>query len=230
MRTIADIPFCADVEEILVERRSALLIVDMQNDFCTTEGHFDRNGKDIKAIRSIVPKVVRLLAAARDHHVPVLFAKQTTMPNLASDSPAWLYFKTRDGKSPDYTIDGTWGQDIISDLTVRSDDVVLKKFRPSAFHRTDLAASLNARKIEALVIAGCITQGCVQATATDASYNDYYVVIAEDCVQSTSQAFHENALQFLRSRYDVISSAAIHGYWANGSKSQLRRAAGATDD
>jgi nicotinamidase-related amidase len=213
MRTIADITFCVDVEEILVERRSALLIVDMQNDFCTPGGHFERNGKDIGAIREIVPNVTRLLATARAHDIPVLFAKQTTLPGHASDSAAWLYFKTRDGKTPDYAMDGTWGQEIITDLTVQSGDVVVKKFRPSAFFDTDLAELLRNRGVEALVLAGCITQGCVQATATDASYHDFYVVIAEDCVQSTSQAMHENALQFLRSRYDVVSSAAIGGWW-----------------
>jgi nicotinamidase-related amidase len=213
MKTIAGITFCADVAEILAGRRSALLVVDMQNDFCSPDGHFARNGKDVAAIAAIVPNITGLLAAARAHDVPVLFAQQTTLPGLASDSPAWLYFKTRDGKSPDYAIDGTWGQEIVPDIPIQAGDVVVKKHRPSAFVRTDLDERLRAKNIEAVVIAGCITQGCVQATATDASYRDYYVVIAEDCVQSTSQELHENALRFLRSRYDVVPSAEITTYW-----------------
>jgi nicotinamidase-related amidase len=206
---------------------SCLLVVDMQNDFCTKGGHFDRNGKDVSAISSIVPRIGEFADDARRLGIPVQFAQQTTLAGLASDTPAWLQFKTRDGKSPDYTIDGTWGHQIVDAIPVMPDEVVTRKFRPSAFFRTDLDDQLRAREIETVVIAGCITQGCVQATATDASYHDYYVIVAEDRVQSTNPELHENALRFLRSRYEVVPAADVVAAWATRA-AESKSAAGAT--
>jgi len=213
MREISGVQFYDTLEEILQPSHCALLVVDMQNDFCSPDGHFARNAKDVHAIASIIPGIGRLIEVARLAGVPVVYIQQTTLGDYASDSPAWMYFKTRDGKSPDYTMDGSWGQQIVAELTPRADELLIKKHRPSAFHLTNLDLVLRNRRVQTVVITGCLTQGCVQATATDASFHDYYTVIVDDCVQSTSQEMHQNALRFLRSRYDVLSSAEVAGIW-----------------
>jgi len=215
MREIDGIRFYDRLEEIVAPAHTALLVVDMQNDFCSPGGHFARHGRNVQRTETIVPNIRRLLAAARQAGTFIVYTRQTTLPGLASDSPAWLYFKTRDGKSPDYTLRDTWGAAFIDALRPGPDVTVVEKHRPSAFLGTDLDAILREHGVESVLVAGCLTQGCVQATTTDASYHDYYAVVAGDAVESTSAAMHENALAFLRSRYDVVSTDDITGIWGS---------------
>jgi nicotinamidase-related amidase len=214
VKEISGIPFYDQLSEILDPEHCALLVVDMQNDFCSPTGHFARNGKSISAVQSIVEPIARLLEYARGQQVPVLHTQQTTAPGLASDSPAWLYFKTRDGKAPDYTLEGSWGHDFVTELQPLAGEPVVRKYRPSAFLGTDLDRLLRSLGVETVVIAGCLTQGCVQATAMDASFHDFYTVVVADCVQSNSQEQHLNALRFLRSRYDVLPSSDVQRAWS----------------
>jgi ureidoacrylate peracid hydrolase len=214
VKAIAGIQFYDRLDEILDPAHSALLVVDMQNDFCSSNGHFARHGKSVIGLQSIVQPIARLLEYAREKHIHVLHTQQTTARGLASDSPAWLYFKTRDGKSPDYTLDGSWGHQFVDELRPLPSESVIRKFRPSAFLGTDLDQQLRAAGVETLVVAGCLTQGCVMATVMDASFHDFYGVVVEDCVQSTSQEQHANALRFLRSRYDVLPASDVVRAWS----------------
>jgi nicotinamidase-related amidase len=214
MRTVQGVRFYDALDEIVAASHTALLIVDMQNDFVAGDGHFARSGKDVARIARIIPNVRRIVEAARAAGVLVIFTRQTTLAGLASDTPAWVYFKTRDGKSPDYTIAGSWGAEFIPELDPPPGTVIIEKHRPSSFLGTALDSTLRARGIESIVVAGCVTQGCVQATVTDGSYHDYYAVVVGDAVESTSAEQHENALRFLRSRYDVISTDELAALWA----------------
>jgi nicotinamidase-related amidase len=201
--------------EIVNPAHTALLVIDVQNDGVRPDGWFARNGKDVSAAVEMLPRLVTLVTAARRAGVLPVFIQQTTLPGNQSDSPAWLYFKTRDGRTrTDYETDGTWGHQITDELAVRADDIRVKKFRPSAFHGTSLDAILRANGIRSVVTCGVITQGCVQATTTDASFHDYYTVLAEDCVASYSPALHDNALTFLKSRYDAVTGDELAALWA----------------
>ena len=215
MRELGGVSFFDRVEEILDPRHTALVVVDMQQDFCSPEGHFARAGRDVSRIAAIVPAIANLVGTARSLGVPVVHIMQTTLANHASDSPAWMYFKTRDGKAPNYTMDGSWGQEIVPELAPDPGEPVVKKHRPSAFYLTDLDLILRNRGIATVAICGCITQGCVQATTMDASFHDYYSVLIKDCVQSTNQELHENALKFLGSRYDLVTSEELARIWSS---------------
>jgi nicotinamidase-related amidase len=216
MREIGGISFYSDLAEIVAPQHTALLVVDMQNDFVADGGHFARHGRDVARIQAIIPTLRDIVAAARRAGVLTVYTRQLTLPGLASDTPAWVYFKTRDGKSPDYTLRDSWGAEFVNELAPPPEVPVVDKFRPSAFYRTTLDETLRGRGIESVVVAGCVTQGCVQATTTDASYHDYYAVVAEDAVQSTSPAMHENALAFLRSRYDLVPVRDLTRIWLAG--------------
>src|SRR4051794_30465986 len=99
MRRIAGISFYDRVEEIVAPRHTALIVVDMQNDFCTLGGHFATHGRDVDRITAVIPRISELIASALTAGVMVVYTQQTTLPGLASGTPAWVYFKTRDGKS-----------------------------------------------------------------------------------------------------------------------------------
>jgi nicotinamidase-related amidase len=214
VKRINGVAVFSELTEIMDPAHTALLVVDVQNDMCHVDGWMAQQGRDVGAIGEAVPRIAGLASAARECGVTVVLIEQTTLPDNASDSPAWLYFKTRDGRRrTDYTLDGSWGQQTLEEIGRAPGDVVVRKHRPSAFHATTLDLLLRARGIRSVAVCGTITQGCVQATVMDASFHDYYVVVAGDAVQSFSPELHENALTFLRSRYDVADGGEIAAVW-----------------
>lgn len=217
MKTVSGRTIPSSTGELLDPARCALLVIDLQNDFLSDEGHYARHGRDVARMRRILPALHELIGAARSSGARVVFVQQSTLPDGASDSDAWLYFKTRDGKSPDYTLAGTWGEELYG-IEPLEDEPRIRKFRPSAFHGTELARILGEMGVETVVTSGVLTQGCVLATTLDASFNDFYTVVARDAVAGPSAELHEVALTFLSSRYDCLANAEIVRSWASGAR------------
>jgi len=203
-------------DEILKYTNTGIIVVDMQNDFAHLEGHFAKHGKDISAIRDIIPNIRNFLGKARENNIPIIYIQQTTLPDGKSDSSAWLRLKTRDGKTPEYTLKGTWGEEIIEEIKPERSDVIVKKFRPDAFVNTPLDHILRCSGIESVIIIGVTTEGCLESTVRGASYHDYYVIVAEDCVASTDKTMHLNSLHFMKARYTVVDSKYIVQIWEGG--------------
>jgi ureidoacrylate peracid hydrolase len=90
---------------------------------------------------------------------------------------------------------------------------VVKKWRSSAFVGTNLDMVLRCNGIKTLVVTGDVTQGCVESTARDASFHDYYVVVLEDCVATYEHDLHEASLKVLRTRVDVTPSGDVLKIW-----------------
>lgn len=226
MKLINGTQVFSELREIVAPKHTALIVVDMQNDLILPEGWFAKNGKDVSRFAGIIPRVEQLVTLARGAGVLPIFMEQTTLANNASDPPAWLYFKTRDGRqNTDYALPGSWGHQTVDELKVGRDDVRIQKFRPSSFHETPLNMILQARDIKSVVICGTVTQGCIQATVMDASFHNYYTVLVEDGVQSYSEPLHENALTFMRSRYDTSTVDEIASIWSQPKTSGVSRPA-----
>jgi nicotinamidase-related amidase len=209
------------LEELVDPAHAALLVIDMQRDFCTPGGAFDKLGVDISMYPPMVPRLARLTDGARAAGVPVFYLQMTVLPGRISDSPAQIRFNLRlhlgsEGviEPLDYTPDGSEGQQIIPELAPRDGDVVIKKYRSSAFWGTNLDMLLRANGIKTCVVSGCTTEGCVESTARDAMFGDYYVVIPEDCVASDDRAQHDASLLLMRHRFDLATSDAILGVWS----------------
>jgi ureidoacrylate peracid hydrolase len=200
------------LREIIEPSHTALLVVDIQNDFCHPDGQFAKS-KNIEAITAMVPNWVEFVNAAQDMGIFTVFIRQLTLPHGRSDSPAWLRFKCRDGKNPEYTLLGSWGAEIVEGLTPRERDVVVPKFRPDAFVRTPLDSILRTQGIESVVIIGTTTEGCVESTVRGASYHDYYVVPVGDLISGPNPQLHENSLTFMRARYPVAEAREILQAW-----------------
>ena len=218
MKTIQGRSIPSSPTELLNPGRTALLVIDYQNDFLSDRGHYARHGRDVARMREILPAVRALVDAARNSGAHVVFVQQSTLPDGKSDSDAWLYFKTRDGKSPDYTLAGSWGEELY-ELQPREGETRIRKFRPSAFHETELAEILRSMEVGTVVTCGVLTQGCVLATTLDASFNDFYTVVARDAVAGPTPALHDVALTFLSSRYDCLTNDEIIEAWTSGQPS-----------
>lgn len=202
-------PVYDTLEEMLDPTHAAVIVVDIQNDFCHPHGHFARHGKDVSPIMERVPTMVSFIRESQALGVRVIFLRQCTLPDGRSDSPAWLRFKTRDGKRPDYTIPHTWGWEFVDGLTVRPQDCVVEKYRPDGFLHTCLDHLLRASGIATVIILGTTTEGCVESTVRSASYHDYYVVVVTDAVASPNPALHEGSMRLFQARYPMATSQEI---------------------
>jgi nicotinamidase-related amidase len=195
----------------------------MQRDFCTPGGAFERLGISISMYPPMVPRLAQLVQGARAAKVLVVYVLMTVLPGRASESPAQIRFNMRmhlsqaEGEPLGYTEDGSEGQKLIPELTIEDSDIVVKKYRSSGFWGTNLDMLLRSNGIQTVIMAGCTTEGCVESTARDAMFNDYYVVIAEDCVASDDRAQHDASMLLMRNRFDIAGSERILREWTNRS-------------
>jgi nicotinamidase-related amidase len=209
MKTIQGKQVFDTLEELVAAPHTAVVAIDIQNDFCHPEGHFARAGKQVAHMAPAVDTMVSFVNAAQQRGVPVIFVRQQTLPGGHSDSPSWLRFKTRDGKSPEYTLPGSFGAEFVQGLEPGANDTVVNKFRSDAFVGTCLDNVLKARGILTLVMLGTTTEGCVESTVRAGSYHDYYVVVLKDAVAGPNKKLHENSLEFFQARYPLHSAQEV---------------------
>jgi len=175
--------------------RAAVIVVDMQNDFGSEGGMFARAGIDISSIRAAVAPTARVLAAARQAGIAVVYLKMGFHPDLSDlgppDAPNRLkHLPLRVGETvsaPDGTesrilIRDTWNTEILTELTPEPRDVVLYKHRYSGFYETELDALLKSRNVKYLIFTGCTTSVCVESTIRDAMFRDYCCLLLADCM------------------------------------------------
>lgn len=200
----------------LEPRRAALIVIDLQNDYCAEAGHLARNGQDVSAIGAILPRVARLAAAARAAGALVIFTQQTSYPGGIARSAARARYKAKakPGLGTDYPLAGSWGHAIAETLKPETADVLLPKCRQSAFFGTPLDTILRAAHRDILLFCGAVTEGCVETSVRDAGIHDYIPVVVEDCVASNRPELHQAAMIVLRARYDTIDADALLSGWS----------------
>jgi nicotinamidase-related amidase len=210
-----------ELHELVDPRHAALVLVDMQQDFVAPDGTFARLGLDLAMYKKVRPRLVGLLEAAREHGVLVVHIQNTALPDRMSDSPAQIRFnlrmheEARQGGPPlRYTVPGTPGHEFVAELGPLPHELVVQKYRSSAFWGTNLELLLRSNGIETVIVGGCTTEGCVESTARDAMFCDHYVVIAEDCVGSDDKEQHDASMLLMRHRFDLASAGQIQDVWA----------------
>lgn len=200
---------CQTLPEVLVPHQTAVVAIDIQNDFFSPKGVFAAAGRDMSLANQHLPNMVKLMTTAQANGIFTVFVRQLTLPEGKGDSPAWLRLKVRDGKSPDYTLIGSWGAEFCEGIKPRASDPVVDKFRPDAFHRTNLDLILRSNGIQTVVLLGANTEGCVESTVRSCAHHDYYTVVAEDAVASSNVAYHDASLKLMRNRFLVGSTKEI---------------------
>jgi ureidoacrylate peracid hydrolase len=209
--------------------RTGVIVVDMQNDFATVGGMFERAGIDISIIRPAIEPTRQLLDAARAAGIRVAYLKMGFLDDLsdsgAPSSPNWLKHGplhagdsviAPDGTPSRILIRDTWNTAIIDELTPQAGDLVVWKHRFSGFFETPLHDLLQAEGIDTLLFVGATTSICVESTVRDAMYRDYHCVIIEDCVaepigHDLPVSNHQASLLALQILFGSITdSAAVH--------------------
>jgi nicotinamidase-related amidase len=225
MITIDNQQVFTETTELVDPAHTALVVIDPQNDFCAEGGIFARAGKDMSTFPAAIRACAGLVDAARAAGVQVFFIQNQKLSHGRSTSPAWLRFLTvRNGitEEPEVCLAGSWGAEFVPELQPAGRDIVVQKWRSSAFVGTNLDMLLRANRIRTVVCCGFITQGCVESTARDAGFYDYYPVVVEDAVANHDPDLHAASLLVQRSRYDVMASATILPVW-EAAVPQLRR-------
>lgn len=213
-----------ELAELVDPAHTALLLVDMQRDFIDPAGLFGELGVDLTMYDKSRPRLAALLAEARQSGVLIVHIKNTALPNRMSDSPAQIRFNLRmhenarrDGPPLRYTVPGTPGYEFVEEFQPVAGELVVNKYRSSAFWGTNMEMLLRSNGVETVVIGGCTTEGCVESTARDAMFNDHYVVIASDCVASDDPAQHDASMLLMRHRFDMATATEIADVWGSSS-------------
>ncbi len=196
----------------LAPRHTALLVVDMQNDFCSAGGYIERVvKKESSACGRVAEKVNRLVDAARKAGLPVLWLRANYEPSgLPENMRARL---VEHGISDGCCIPGSWGYDWHGVQPAPVEPVIDKRCYDGMVG-TPLDAELRARGIRTILFAGVQTNICVEATLRHAHALGYYCVLAEDCVASHTPAAHDMTLATVRFLLgDVIPLAEIERLW-----------------
>jgi ureidoacrylate peracid hydrolase len=174
--------------------RTAVVVVDMQNDFAAEGGMFARAGIPISGVAAVVETIARVLDAARRAGMTVVYLAMQFEPDLsnagAPDAPNFLKHKplgvgdvvqAPDGRESRTLVKGSWGAEILPELAPEEGDIVVPKHRYSGFFQTELDSILREHAVEALVFTGCTTSVCVDSTLRDAFYRDYRCLLLSDC-------------------------------------------------
>jgi ureidoacrylate peracid hydrolase len=218
MQTIWGKEVYDSLEELVDPAHSAVVIVDMQNDFCHRDGYYGTLDIDMTDIEAAVVAMAPVVDAARAAGIPVIWIQQTLLEEALADSPAWLRRRTRGTMAPEWTLQGQWGAAISEPLAPAPGEPVVEKHRSSAFRGTNLDLILRSRDIETVVIGGVVTQGCVESTARDATFHDYYVVMLRDCVATVDSELHAASMKCQSTRYDFTDSATVISSWERAAR------------
>lgn len=204
----------------------ALLIVDVQNDFAADGGAMHREGRDVSMAQAMVPRLERLLEAARAAKVRIVWIRNVynTGPNWYL-SEVWLEQakRRRNGAYVDYPVcePQQWNGDFYK-ISPKPDEVIVTKHRYGAFESSDLDLVLRSRGIRTVIMTGIATNVCVETTARQAFLRDYYVVFTSDCTATYSQAQHDATLFNIDQFFgQVVTSEEVMACW-QPAKARLR--------
>jgi ureidoacrylate peracid hydrolase len=174
--------------------RTAVLVVDMVNDFCLADGRMPLPDAD----RLYAPQR-SVIEAVRDTGGVVVHIVDTHRPELREDRE----FRIREP----HCIEGTPGARVVDALAPRADDLTVRKPRYSGFFGTDLDLVLRDMHVEHVVVMGVVTNICVRSTVHDAFFHGYRVVVPEDTVAATGPREQASSLYDIGTHFGVVSTA-----------------------
>lgn len=204
-----------ELKKSIEANQAALLVIDMQNDFCHEEGALARRGADISLIQQMVPNLLNLIEAASSVSLPTIYI--VTTHDSWTDSARWVS-RYKEGQVSSCRT-GSWGAELYK-MSPEEKDRVIIKHRYSAFVGTELDLILRSRLIRNLLITGVGSKVCVESTARDAFMRDYQLVLVEDCMAACTKEEHDSTVKTMAKYFDAIvalSGEIIERWYESGS-------------
>ena len=219
-RRIAHVQPLAGLEQKVRPEHAALLVIDMQNDFCASKGVVAKGGRDVSEVQEMAARLPDLIAAARAAGVLVVFVRNV----YSSDanfylSDVWLEQAARK-QGGGYTsvpvcAAGSWEGDFYGAVRPEPGDPVVTKHRYSGFYNTDLDTILRSHGVRTIIATGVSTNVCVETTAREAFIRDYYVVLVADGTAAYTQEEHDKTLKDIDRFFgEVTTIAELKAAWA----------------
>lgn len=189
----------------VLKAQIALIIIDMQVDFCAAGGWVDQLGEDVSNTRSVIEPIREALEAARTAGITIIHTREGHLPDL-SDLHGNKQWRTRAhglgigdrGKNGRILVQNEPGWQIIPELAPVEGELVINKSGKSSFHRTELASELEKRHITRLAVAGVTSDCCVQSTVRDGYEHGIECVLLADCTAAVETPNHEATLEILK--------------------------------
>ena len=187
----------ATLAELVEPRRTALMVVDVQNDYC--------DPTYAPATVAMLPRLRTLVDEARRFGVQVIYTRDVQGDRW--NTPVWLSRHAGRPQRAGKCLEGTPGAELHPDFPPREGDLVVVKHRYSAFVGTDLEQVLRARRIETLVFTGIATNICVESALRDAFQRDYWAVAVSDCTATFSETYQALSLEIIARNFGVVAEA-----------------------
>lgn len=198
----------AEPQTITIDaNKTALLIVDMQNDFCTEGGWLHSRGIDITPNRAPIAPLTALIASCRAQSLPIVWVNWGVRKDLLNIAPSLIHAHNPHGTETtlgqpvpgtrsEVIAKGSWGAEVVDEINPGTADHQITKHRFSAFWDCETDAVLRNLGVRTLLIAGVNMDQCVMTTLEDASFLGYDTVLLEDCTATTSPSFCVEAVLY----------------------------------
>jgi ureidoacrylate peracid hydrolase len=184
---------------------TALVVVDVQNDFCHSDSPLTKLGMDTMAAQEMVPNLLQLVDAARGAGTAIIWVKMVHTEYTVS-AVATEHRKRTRPTAQLICLEGSWGADFYR-VEPEAGEPIIIKHRYSAFVDTDLELILRSRGIKSVILTGVATNVCVESTARDAYMRDYYVTFVDDCSAAYDAAKHAATLINMADHFGVVTTS-----------------------
>lgn len=208
------------LDEKAQPEKTALVVVDYQNDFVAEGGALDKAGKSTEPLAAIHDELTEAIALARSAGARIVFLKceYSTLDNRFLSRVFLDQARRRlEGLYHEIPVcePGSWGSEFHGEVQPIDGDLVVTKHRFGGFDGTDLDMVLRTNGIETLVFTGVVTHVCVESTVREAFFHDYFNLILSDVVAGYRREWHDHSLQVMDWGFgEVIDLDALRAVWS----------------